>query len=171
MIKNRADFPYRVESLGPGHDRQGFSCGVLELDFYIRELAGQDVKRKLAAAFVLTSDGKSIAGYYTLSAHAIDASELPAEVSKRLPRLPVPVTLLGRMAISQLLRGKGLGEFILVNALERALMGSRQVASWAVIVDAKAGSRDFYLKYSFAPLPHSPHRLFLTMKTIEHLLT
>jgi len=170
VIKYRDNFPYRVEPLGPEHDRQSFSCGVPALDTYIREQAGQDAKRKLAAAFVLTDDGKSIAGYYTLSAHAIDASELPAGLSKKLPRLPVPVTLLGRMAVSSVLGGKGLGKFILLHALERAWMGSTQVASWAVVVDAKAGARDFYLKHSFVPLPNSPHRLFLPMKTIEPLI-
>jgi predicted GNAT family N-acyltransferase len=170
VIGKPEPLPYRVEPLGSDYDRNGFSCGNPALDAYIRQQAGQDVKRKLAAVFVLTQDGKNIAGYYTLSAHAIQADELPPAMSKKLPRLPVPVTLLGRMAISDRLKGKGLGEFVLLSALERAWIGSTQIASWAVIVDAKVGSRDFYLKYSFLPLPNSPHRLFLPIKTIEGLL-
>lgn|ERR1700738_1182619 len=169
MIRRPETIPYRVEALGPDHDRNEFSCANPALDAYIRQQASQDAKRKLAAVFVLTQDGKNIAGYYTLSAHAIQADELPPEMSRKLPRLPVPVTLLGRMAISNRLKGRGLGEFELMNALERAWMGSTQIASWAMIVDAKVGSRDFYPKYSFLPLPNSPHRLFLPMKTIERL--
>jgi hypothetical protein len=56
-----------------------------------------------------------------------------------------------------------------MHALERAWLGSHQVASWAVVVDAKMGARDFYLKYDFAALPVQTDRLFLPMKTIERL--
>lgn len=108
-------------------------------------------------------------GFYTLSAHSILAAALPESLAKKLPRFPLPVTLLGRMAVSEASRGHGLGEFLLMHALERAWLGSQQVASWAVVVDAKQGARDFYLKYDFAPLPSQPGRLVLPMRTIEKL--
>lgn len=167
MNRRSAAGDYRVEPLAVRHDRAAFSCGVPELDRYLRQQAGQDQARKLAAVFVLTSGSENIAGYHTLSAHSILAAELPAEIAKKLPRFPLPVTLLGRMAIAQSLQGLGWGEFLLIHALERALEGSRQVASWAVIVDAKAGAREFYLKHDFVPLPTQAHRLFLPMKTVE----
>ena len=160
---------YRIEALDAHHDRSGFRCGVSDLDAYFEQRAGQDMKRKLAAVFVLTADGKTVSGYYTLSAHSIAAADLPPDLAKRLPRFPLPVTLLGRMAVTQSLQGSGLGEYLLLDALDRALKGSRQVASWAVVVDAKAGARTFYLKHDFIPLPTSPDRLFLPMKTIEAL--
>jgi predicted N-acetyltransferase YhbS len=97
----------------------------------------------LAAIFVLTQDSKTTSGFYTLSAHSIQASELPLDLAKKLPRFPLPVTLLGRMAVAQSLQGQGWGEFLLLHALERAWHSSRQVASYAVVVDAKAGARDF----------------------------
>jgi GNAT superfamily N-acetyltransferase len=160
---------YKVEPLGTDHDRAAFSSGVAALDTYIQRQARQDLERNLAAVFVLTSDSKTIAGFYTLSAHSIQATDLPEELAKRLPRFPLPVTLLGRMAVSQTRQGQRLGEFLLIDALARAWRGSQQVASWAVVVDAKAGARDFYLKHDFAPLPSEPDRLFLPMKTIEKL--
>ena len=159
----------RIEALEAHHDRADFCCGVTELDTYLQQRAGQDLKRKLAAVFVLTTDSKTIAGFYTLSAHSIAAADLPPELTKSLPRFPLPVTLLGRMAIAEGLQGAGLGEYLLLDALNRALNGSRQVASWALVVDAKAGARSFYLKHDFIPLPASPDRLFLPMKTIEAL--
>jgi predicted GNAT family N-acyltransferase len=161
----------RIEALEAHHDRAGFCCGVPELDLYLQEQAGQNLKRKLAAVFVLTADSRTIAGFYTLSAHSIAGADLPPELAKRLPRFPLPVTLLGRMAVAQAFQGAGLGEHILLDALSRALHGSQQVASWAVVVDAKAGARDFYLKHDFLPLPTLPDRLFLPMKTIEALFT
>jgi predicted GNAT family N-acyltransferase len=165
VIPNPAS--YIIEPLKSHHDRAAFSCGVPELDTYIQRQARQDLERKLAAVFVLTSDGKTVAGFYTLSAHSLLAADLTEDHARKLPRFPLPVTLLGRMAVSEQLHGRRLGEFLLMHALERAWLGSQQVASWAVVVDAKAGARDFYIKHDFIALPSQPNRLFLPMKTIE----
>jgi GNAT superfamily N-acetyltransferase len=73
------------------------------------------------------------------------------------------------MAVAESLQGLGLGEFLLLHALERAWVASRQVASWAVVVDAKAGAREFYLKHDFAPFPTQLDRLFLPVRTIEKM--
>jgi len=159
----------RIEPLGPEHDRAAFCCGNAELDGYFRQQAGQDQKRKLAAVFVLVAAGKDVAGFYTLSAHSVDAGDLPPEMAKKLPRFPIPVTLLGRMAVAQSLQGQGLGEFLLIHALERALQASRQVAALAVVVDSKVGARSFYLRHDFIPFPALPGRLILPMKTIEKM--
>lgn len=169
MARKSAALDYRIEQLGSSHDRASFSCGAPELDRYLRQQAGQDLKRSLAAVFVLTPDGKTVAGFYTLSAHSILASELPPDLARTLPRFPLPATLLGRMAVAHSLQGLGLGEFLLMSALDRAWVSSKRVASWAVIVDAKAGARDFYLKHDFTPLPTQPDRLFLPMQTIEKM--
>jgi len=160
---------YRIEPLAPSHDRAVFCSGVSELDAYLQRQAAQDLKRNRAAVFVLTSDSKAIAGFYTLSAHSIQAAELPQDLSRKLPRFPLPVTLLGRMAVAQSLQGQGWGEFLLLHALERALRGSQQVASWAAVVDAKAGARDFYVKHDFIPSATQPNRLFLPMRSIEKM--
>jgi predicted GNAT family N-acyltransferase len=160
---------FKIEPLHARHDRAAFSCGIPDLDRYFQQQARQDLDRNLAAVFVLTRDSSEVDGFYTLSAHSILAEDLPQELSKKLPRFPLPVTLLGRMAVSKAVRGQRLGEFLLMHALERAWIGSHQVASWAVVVDAKAGARDFYLKYDFVPLPSNADRLFLPMKTIARL--
>ena len=160
---------YRIEALGSDHDRVDFCCGVPELDAYIQRHAGQDQKRKLAAVFILTADGKTVAGFYTLSAHSTLAADLPPELAKGLPRFPLPMTLLGRMAVKESLHGLGLGQFLLLDALERAWRGSHQVASWAVVVDVKAGARSFYLKHGFSPFPAWPDRLVMPMKVIERM--
>jgi len=160
---------FKVERLAKTHDRTAFRCGVPALDDYIRQQARQDSDRWLANVFVLTDDGKRIAAFYTLSALSLLPETLPDVVASKLPRLPLPVTLLGRMAVDEDYRGRGLGEFILLHALHRALQSSVEVASWAVIVDAKIGARSFYLKNGFIPLPDQPDRLYLPMKEIEKL--
>jgi ribosomal protein S18 acetylase RimI-like enzyme len=163
---------YRVEALSKQHDRAGFSCGVEPLDRYLQEQAGQDARKHMAAPFVLC-EGKSnaILGYYTLSALSIDVGAWPANVARKLPKYPVvPATLLGRLAVDLRLRGKGAGEHLLMDALGRAFEASREIASVAVVVDAKDEKAvAFYRRYDFIPFADHANRLFLPMGTIEQL--
>jgi predicted GNAT family N-acyltransferase len=167
------ELSYIIEPLGDSHDRATFSCGVEELDRYLQRLAGQDIKKRVAAVFVLTLDGRTIAGFYSLSAHMLKLDELPLEIVKRLPRYPnVPATLLGRLAVGTDFRGRGLGELLLIDALKRSLAGTTQIASAAVVVDAKnEHAREFYQRHEFLALASQPNRLFLLMKTIEQLFS
>ena len=100
-----------IEPLGKDHDRSGFSSGNEELDRYLKNQAGQDARRNIAAPFVLVEErGTAVCGYYTLSAFAIDLTDLPEDIARKLPRYPVvPATLLGRLAVDMRLRGRGLG--------------------------------------------------------------
>ena len=162
---------FAFEPLGQQHNRAAFSCGVESLDSYLRKQAGQDARKRAAAPFVLTYDGRTIAGYYTLSQYAIELEDVPEEVAKKLPKYPLaPATLLGRLAVSIDFRGKGLGQALLMDALYRSLALSEQIASTGVIVDAKDElAHAFYLKYGFIDLPKVDKRLFLPMATIERL--
>ena len=172
MPENAKQSDYRVEPLGPQHNRKAFSSGFEPLDRYLREQAGQDTRRRVAAPFVLC-EGEStvILGYYTLSALSIDVGAWPEDVARKLPHHPVvPATLLGRLAVDRSLRGKGMGEYLLMDALRRALIASRQVAAVAVIVDAKDDNAlAFYRRYEFIPFADQVNRLFLPMGTIEQL--
>src|SRR5947207_1264962 len=161
----------RFEPLGPAHDRGAFSCGAEALDNYLHKQAGQDARKRVAAPFVLTPDGKRIAGYYTLSQYSIDLGVIPKEISRQFPKYPVvPATLIGRLAVSKEFRGQGLGQLLLMDALKRSLDSGKAVASAAVIVDAKDDdAATFYRKYGFLELPKVPKRLFLPMATVEKL--
>lgn len=112
----------------------------------------------------------TIAGFYTLSQHAIEL-DVPADLARKLPKYElVPATLLGRLAVSINFRGRGLGRKLLLDALYRCLQSSRQVASTTVIVDARDDeARAFYRKYGFIELPKVERRLLLPMATIEAL--
>ena len=169
--KQRTDF--RIEPLGNVHHRAAFSCGNEALDKYLKTQASQDVEKHVAVCFVLTPDGKAVAGFYTLSQYSADLVKLPGEIAKKLPKYPeVPATLLGRLAISETFRGQKLGEFLLLDALHRCLRNSREVASVAVVVDAKnEAAHRFYEHFEFISLPDIPGRLFLPMRTIEKLFS
>jgi GNAT superfamily N-acetyltransferase len=161
-----------VEPLGSEHDRAAFSCGVEPLDRHLKQQASQDARARVSAPFVLRdTESPRIIGYYTLSAFAIQLTELPASVAKRLPRYPqVPAILIGRLAVDRDFAGQGWGEVLLLYALRRSLRHSHQVAALAVVVDAKNDdARAFYERYGFQRLVDHEYRLFLPMKTIEQL--
>jgi ribosomal protein S18 acetylase RimI-like enzyme len=164
---------FRIERLGRAHDREAFSCGVSVLDEYIRRYASQDVRRGATAVFVATPDSTTIAGYYTLSQYSIELDQVPEDMQKRLPRYHhLPATLLGRLARSSRFQGQGLGEYLLMHALQQSLHTTKAVASAAVVVDSKdERSAAFYRRYGFLDLPKTPSRLFLPMKTIEELFS
>lgn len=160
-----------MEPLGAKHDRAAFSCGVMPLDKYLQTQASQDMKKNLTAVYVLTTDGKTIVGYYTLSAYSVRLDQIPDALARKLTRMPeVPATLLGRLARSSEFQGQGIGEILLTDALKRSLANSKHVASWTVIVDAKdSNAAAFYKKYGFVDIPATPSRLFLPMETIAKL--
>lgn len=142
------------------------------MDRYLRQQARQDVEKRVAAPFVLIEPpALRVVGYYTLSASVLDASELPDTLARKLPRYPqLPVTLLGRLAVDQSMRGKGAGQFLLMDALRRSLEAAANIAAMAILVDAKDEEAEgFYRHYSFLPLQRQPRRLFLSMKTIAEL--
>ena len=116
-------------------------------------------------------NSKAIVGYYTLSATGIRLGQLPPAVVQRLPAYPVvPATLLGRLAVDQRLRGTGLGEHLLLDSLHRSWIASDNIASFAVVVDAKDdAARAFYLRYDFIPFQADIQRLYLPMQTVASL--
>lgn len=162
---------FKIEPLSKNHDRAAFSCYKESLNQYLKNQAGQAVGKNLAAVFILTPDGKKIAGYYTLSSYAVRLDEIPKEIAKKLTRMQeVPATLLGRLARSVEFRGQGIGGVLLADALKRALQNSAQVASWAVIVDAiDEEAAKFYRGYGFIPFPLQANRLFLPMNSLRKM--
>lgn len=123
----------------------------------------------MAAPFVLVLPDGSVVGYYTLSATGVKLTELPANITRKLPKYPlVPATLLGRLAVDKIHQGRGYGRFLLADALLRAVRS--EIASFAIIVDAKDEvGRRFYERESFLPFLDQPLRLFRLIADIAKL--
>lgn len=174
-MSSAGESKYRVTLFTKGkHKRANFSCGVDSLDRYLKEQANQDFKRDIAVPFVLIEKGDpNILGFYTLSSFHVDLEELPNHIRKKLPHYPnVPATLLGRLAIHEEYQGRGLGEFLLMDALYRSLMQTNKIASFSVVVDAiNEDARNFYLHFGFLSFPDNEERLFLPMKEINNIFT
>ncbi|MBN3786123.1 GNAT family N-acetyltransferase [Burkholderia sp. Ac-20353] len=155
-----------VAALGSTHDRSRFECGSAALDRYLRELVTQDVRRRVAACFVLL-DGDVVAGYYTLSAASVMLADLPHDVARKLPRYPsIPAVRMGRLAVDLKYRGRGLGAALLVNALQRA--AKSEIAAVALTVDAKdETAAEFYRHFGFLELGNDPLALFLPLASVK----
>lgn len=160
--------PPRVEPINRQHIRDYFQSGQPSLDYYLKKQATQDVKRKITVTYVAIDGVERVTGYYTLSSFSIRLPELPVASVNRLPRYPqIPATLLGRLAVDESHQGTGLGEYLLMDALARALRAANEIASYAVVVDAAdARAIDFYQRYDFVRFPDNGRRLFLPMSTI-----
>lgn len=161
-----------VEPLGRQHDRVAFNSGAEALDRYLKQQARQDADKRVAAPFVAVSAADPrILGYYTLSASVLTLAVLPHELARNLPRYPqLPVTLLGRLAVDQSVKGQGLGAHLLMDALHRTLTHADQIAAMAVVVDAKdENTASFYRHFGFIPLQAQPSRLFIPMRSVAKL--
>jgi len=166
-----------VEPLERRHARSAFACGVEPLDHYLRTQAGQDVRRKANAVFVLrsadapASGPTPILGFYTLCALALPQGDVPVAARRHVPRYPlVSATLIGRLAVARDRQGTGLGAVLLADALGRALRSADTVGSSMVVVDAiDARAVAFCESHGFVRLPDCM-RLILPMRLIGDML-
>jgi predicted GNAT family N-acyltransferase len=156
-----------IERLSPHHDRQDFDCGVEELNSYLQRYSGQHERKGIGRTYVAVKDGEiRVLGYYTISSSAIAFDVMP----ENLPRHPVPVALVGRLAVDKSARSQRLGEALLIHALQSALRAARIVGIYALVVDAlDESAKTFYLKYGFNELTDDHLHLYLPMKAIERL--
>jgi GNAT superfamily N-acetyltransferase len=165
---------YKLEPLGPHHDRLGFHCGVEELDAYLKKQAAQDMRRKANAVFALSpaDNPAKVAGFFTLCSYALSPGAIPEEARKHIPRYPaVSATLIGRLAVDAELQGRGVGSMLLASALIRAYENAAVVGSSMAAVDAiDEPAAQFYRKHGFIRLPDSM-RLVLPMQTIAKLVS
>lgn len=155
-----------IEPLNKQHDRAIFSCGIPELDHYLKRQATQDVRRRTTRVFICkTKSSNIIIGFYTLSAISLDLESLPKHLARKLPRHPIPAALIGRLAVDQSTQGLGIGHMLLTDAYKRTLSAGEQIAVYALAVDAKnQNALQFYEAFGFSSLQDQPMRLFLPLK-------
>ena len=156
---------FTIEPLGAAHDRKAFSCGVPALDRYLDELAAQDMRRRISNCFVAADAVGAIAAYYTFAATNFPLTDLPPELTKRLPRYAaLPAGLIGRLAVDRRYRGQGLGGALIMDATRRA--ANADPAIFALVVDAKDDAAvAFYRHVGFQSFASRPLSLFLPLAT------
>lgn len=162
---------WKIERLHRTHDRAQFDCGTPVLEEWLQKLATQHEKRDLARTYVaILPNDVRVHGYYAISNHRVSYDALPADQAKGLPRIDVPVILLGRLAVDRSAQGQGLGEHLLLDALRRANYIAEHIGVRAVEVDAiDDAAKRFYLKYGFTAMLDDPRHLFLPMQVVRKL--
>jgi GNAT superfamily N-acetyltransferase len=168
----------RIVPLDPSlHDRAAFSCGIARIDRFLQVTAAQAARHLRSATFVLSDSNahQQIAGFYTLAQHAYRDGELHETVARglRVSGLEnIPMILLGRLAVASNFQAKGLGAFLLKNALERALGVAQEAGGVALITDPyNDNAETFYAKYGFKPLHREPFtRMMLPLRTLARAL-
>jgi len=161
---------FEFHLLDKSFDRTSFDCGNLLLNSYLMTRARQAQTKGFNRTYVAIIEGdtdKVVQGFYAISMGQIDLSALPVEAIKSLPKHPVPVGRIGRLAVNKSMQGKGLGQELLVNALNRIRDASKAIGAFAVVVDAKDDSaKKFYEKFGFIALTNDPMSLYLPIESI-----
>jgi GNAT superfamily N-acetyltransferase len=148
------------------HDRNSFDCGVAALNDYLKKYALQNQKKHAARTYVATR-GNRIVGYYTLAYGSVSLEEAPQIVKAGLPRHPIPVILLARLAVGSSEQGHGLGAALLKDALLRTIQAAEIAGLRAILVHAKDdAAKRFYEKFGFEPSPIDVYHLFLRLSDI-----
>lgn len=161
----------RFELLSRNHDRTQFDCGSEPLNLYLQTTARKHMARGISKTFVLVNpNGKSIIGYFTLSAAEITKSDLPAEIAKRMPKI-LGVVLLGRLAVDKSYQGKGIGLVLLHEAVTKTVHAAENIGICGMMVKAKdAKAAAFYEHYGFQRGEKDNHLLFLPITTLRKIL-
>lgn len=151
------------------HDRANFDCASAPLNEYLRTRLGQHTKKDLTRGYVLATREGRIAGYVTIAAGRLMVGVVPDGHGFPL-KVPLPTTLIGRLAVDKSFKGRGLGEALLMHAMKIAVETADSVASAVIEVDAKdAGAQAFYAKYGFRSLPDDVLHMYLPMATARAL--
>jgi len=154
------------------HRVDEFTCGHETLDRWLRAYAGQSQRRDAARTFVTAELDGTVAGYYTLVAAQVEHSAATASVRQSLsPHFPIPVGLLARLAVATQHQGRGLGRSLLLDALQRVLRASDELAVRAVTVEAiDERAASFYRAFGFESSDLAPNTLMVPLQSVRQAL-
>jgi ribosomal protein S18 acetylase RimI-like enzyme len=152
------------------HQRQPFDCGQPALNDYLKTRLNQHMRRGFTVGYVLADASGRIAGYVTLSAGRLPVTIIPTGFGYP-PQMPLPTTLIGRLAVDVSFQGRGLGSDLLVQAFRQAVQTAELVASAVIEVDAiDEAAREFYEHFGFSSLIDDRQHLYLPMATARTLV-
>lgn len=171
-----------IEPLDPGkHDRAGFSCGIARLDNYLKYTARKHHAGDFTRVWVATRARQNeIVGFYALNAHSLHGDQLPVDLTRNAPSHGgIPAIYLSMIAVNRRDQGRGIGRFLLADALQRSAGAADQVGLKTVVLDVidDGGSKTtakrvaFYDSMGFQVLPGYPTRMFIGIETVRRALS
>ena len=157
------------EPLAPDHDLDAFESGVAELDEWLKRRARRNEAAGASRTFVVCA-GRRVVGYYSLAAGSILHAAATGRVRRNMPD-PVPVLLLGRLAVDRAWQGKGLGADLLADAVLRSIGAADSIGVRAILVHAISdAAKAFYEKHGFRSSLIDPMTLMITIDEAKRML-
>ncbi len=158
-----------AEPLTVDHAVSAFDCGVESLNLWLQRHALQAAASGSARAYVIRDTERNrVVGYHAMVAASISPAQATARAAKGMPRHPIPAVLLARLAVHVDLQGRGLGAWLLRDAMLRALSVSDELGVRVLLVHAiDDAARSFYLRHGFEPSPTDPLNLQLLLKDVR----
>lgn len=165
---------HRIELLTKSHDREGFDCEVEPLNLFLKQTARQHAERGISRTYVLVDENavapKPIVGYFALNLCQIKSETLSPEQARKLPK-NVSGVRLGRLARAKQFKGQGVGDILMVAAMEKFIEIFNLAGGIGLFVDAKdQNAKEFYKRFGFVSLSSNEFELFLPVKTIQQAL-
>jgi predicted N-acetyltransferase YhbS len=158
------------QKLSPKHDLSQFQCGEPTLDAWLKRRAMQNEESGASRTWVVCM-GAQVVGYYALAVGAVSHEYTPGRVRRNMPD-PVPVMLLGRLAVDQTVHGQEIGRGLLRDAILRTLQAAEIAGIRAILVHAiSERAKQFYMKAGFIPSPIDPMTLMITIAEAAHSLS
>lgn len=158
------------EPLADKHDVTGFQSGVAVLDDWLKRRARANQYSGATRTFV-ACNGRQVVGYYALAAGSVQIEAAPTRIRRNMPD-PVPVAIIGRLAVDRSAQGRGLGRALVRDAGLRLLHAAEILGIRAVLVHALSDdARAFYVALGFTPSPRDPMTLMVTLRDLEAALT
>jgi GNAT superfamily N-acetyltransferase len=157
------------EPLAEHHDVSLFASGETSLDDWLKKRAPANQVSGASRTFVVC-DGKRVVGYYALASGAVTVATVPGKFKRNMPD-PIPVVLLGRLAIDNSWQGKGIGRALFSDAAMRVSQAADTIGIRGIVVHALSErARKFYLALGFTECPHEPLILVATLQDIRAAL-
>jgi GNAT superfamily N-acetyltransferase len=158
------------EKLTPSHDVSQFDCGELTLNIWLKQRALQNEESGASRTYVVRA-GNELAGYYALATGAIAHAQASGRIRRNMPD-PIPVIIIGRLAIASKFQGRGIGTALLRDAVLRTLQAAEIAGIRAILVHAISNEAAlFYKKHGFIPSPVDPMTLMITVAEAAKILT
>ena len=157
------------EKLSQNHDLAQFQCGSPELDDWLRRRALQNEEGGASRTYVVCA-GRQVVGYYALASGAVAHTDAPGRVRRNMPN-PVPVMVIGRLAIDLRVQGRGIGSALLRDAVLRTVQAAEIAGIRAVLVHAiSERAKRFYERSGFISSPVDPMTLMITVAEAAKVL-
>ena len=148
----------------------GFDCGVPPLDDWLKRRARANAASGASHTYVACA-GQRVVGYYALAAGAVAVTAAPGRFRRNMPD-PIPIVVLGRLAIDRSSQGKGLGRALFRDAGLRVLQAAGIIGVRGLLVDAISDeAKAFYLALGMAVSPIDPMTLLVTLADLRASLT